>query len=387
MVPNSVAQVAAAIEEKRSNHSRGRPRTGMNTSLKSNTRGSLPFQTTPSPGRASSKLERRPSKIQGRAFAAPRQQSVERMRAEADALRHLAAVIDSSPQKHLPSTRRDGSAFTTNKDRKRHAGNGNTMIISRPAREIHKQPSNLSIGGISVGSYTIFHDSSSSSVGMEYITPPSKRKGRIFDPSMLGRSEDDGGDDDDNKTNNNDIQTVGLKDRIRHLHSIRSTGSMGSHRSTGTTRSRWHDRFGGNNKENVPTAGAAHSALGYHHQQPHQRQRQYNKGIASTMGAHALGLASHIHVSQQPEDHFFSPERPERDGVVGIARAPSWRTKDDVDIDSRRFEFKAIKRKGSHGGGGGLLKEWLEGIKGGFGGVGPRKGEREGVSSGRGNWI
>lgn len=76
MVPNSVAQVAAAIEEKRTAHT---------------------YQRGHSPPR----LGRRPSRsVQGRAFAAPRMQSLDRMRAQVEDLQELGQVLDQSPRKY-----------------------------------------------------------------------------------------------------------------------------------------------------------------------------------------------------------------------------------------------------------------------------------------------
>ncbi|KAF2686007.1 hypothetical protein K458DRAFT_298358 [Lentithecium fluviatile CBS 122367] len=75
IVPNSVAQVAAAIEEKRTAHTYQR-------------------------GHSPSRLGRRPSRsVQGRAFAAPRMQSLDRMRAQAEDLQELGQVLDQSPRK------------------------------------------------------------------------------------------------------------------------------------------------------------------------------------------------------------------------------------------------------------------------------------------------
>ncbi|OJD36332.1 arrestin-like protein [Diplodia corticola] len=78
VVPNSVAQVAAAIEEKRGN----------------------------STGRRARALSRRPSRsVQGCAFAAPRIQSLERMRAEAEDLREIGNILERSPRKYKPATK------------------------------------------------------------------------------------------------------------------------------------------------------------------------------------------------------------------------------------------------------------------------------------------
>ncbi|CAI6333080.1 unnamed protein product [Periconia digitata] len=75
VVPNSVAQVAAAIEEKRTANTYKR-------------------------GYSPPRLERQPSRsVQGRAFAAPRTQSLERMRSQAEELHVLSKDVDQSPRK------------------------------------------------------------------------------------------------------------------------------------------------------------------------------------------------------------------------------------------------------------------------------------------------
>lgn len=80
VVPNSVAQVAMAIEEKRT------------------ARHSPP------------RLGRRPSQsVQGRAFAAPRMQSLERMRARDEAIQELGQALEQSPRKY--GLRRTSSNF------------------------------------------------------------------------------------------------------------------------------------------------------------------------------------------------------------------------------------------------------------------------------------
>ncbi|KAK8225309.1 hypothetical protein HDK77DRAFT_123344 [Phyllosticta capitalensis] len=75
VVPNSVAQVAAAIEEKRIGD-----------------RGRRPSSREPS---------RRPSiSVPGRAFAAPRMQSLDRMRREVDDLQEIEQILQHSPRKY-----------------------------------------------------------------------------------------------------------------------------------------------------------------------------------------------------------------------------------------------------------------------------------------------
>lgn len=61
--------------------------------------------------RSPSRLGRQPSQsIQGRAFAAPRMQSLDRMRSQVEDIQELGRVLDHSPRKHncqRPSTDRD----------------------------------------------------------------------------------------------------------------------------------------------------------------------------------------------------------------------------------------------------------------------------------------
>ncbi|KAF2139718.1 uncharacterized protein K452DRAFT_275197, partial [Aplosporella prunicola CBS 121167] len=91
VVPNSVAQVAAAIEEKRHH-----------------------------PDSRSRNLTRRPStSVQGRAFAAPRLQSLDRKRAEVQELEQIGHILDHSPRKYYdagyctPPPNRSGRVMET----------------------------------------------------------------------------------------------------------------------------------------------------------------------------------------------------------------------------------------------------------------------------------
>ncbi|KAJ4993653.1 hypothetical protein SVAN01_00707 [Stagonosporopsis vannaccii] len=76
VVPNSVAQVALAIEEKRTAciHQHGNSPSGLN--------------------------RKRSQSVQGRAFAAPRMQSLDRMRAQVEDLQELGDILDHSPRKY-----------------------------------------------------------------------------------------------------------------------------------------------------------------------------------------------------------------------------------------------------------------------------------------------
>ncbi|CAG5181294.1 uncharacterized protein ALTATR162_LOCUS9690 [Alternaria atra] len=133
VVPNSVAQVAMAIEEKRTVR-RSPPRLG-----------------------------RRPSQsVQGRAFAAPRLQSLERMRARDEAIQELGQALEQSPRKyglrransnfdyHTPPSNRKGRILGDGEaadlqDRLRRV-KSNATIVSRPPT-LHKVNSTRSRRG------------------------------------------------------------------------------------------------------------------------------------------------------------------------------------------------------------------------------------------------
>ncbi|KAM3415566.1 hypothetical protein BST61_g9087 [Cercospora zeina] len=95
VVPNSVAQVAAAIEEKRACRQLSRSRSrrqdashGRHRSCSSPTATIKPLSNA--------------SYAQGRAFAAPRLQSLERQREHRVDMEQIRSVIDSSPRKYAP---------------------------------------------------------------------------------------------------------------------------------------------------------------------------------------------------------------------------------------------------------------------------------------------
>jgi hypothetical protein len=115
VIPNSVAQVAAAIEEKRAKlHQRRRShqhRQAQSQPQSQSHAGVTNGASSSSPSR----LIRRPSSsasVQGRAFAAPRKQSLDRMRAEAKELGELGKLLDTSPRKYRYSPQRRAIAST-----------------------------------------------------------------------------------------------------------------------------------------------------------------------------------------------------------------------------------------------------------------------------------
>ena len=219
----------------------------------------------------------------------------------------------------------------------------NMTIVSRPAREIHKKPSNLSLGGISVGSYTIFNDDSTSG-GMEYVTPRSKRKGRIFDVSALS-----GLGEDSNEAGGSRRQAG-----TGRMRSTRSVDTVRSHKSSILGKTRWRDHFGLSRKGSVPESRVVYSAV--------RNAQQYPESL----GAYALGLGTQtrsMEAQEQQARRRPSVRHPGREGKDGtrVTRAPSWKARDDdMRLDRSRFDIKTVKGKPSGG-----FKEWLGGLKGG----------------------
>lgn len=165
VVPNSVAQVAAAIEEKRVHR-----RLSLSKSRKDGAH--IRQRSLSSPARTTD-LGAQYSYAQGRAFAAPRQQSLDRQkehRADMDDIRH---IIDTSPRKHPPQ--------------------------SKQGLTIRKVTSNLSLGSLrlaelSTDTLGVFGD-------ICYQTPPLNRGGHNFE------------------------EATGLRDRLKKIGSLDSIRS------------------------------------------------------------------------------------------------------------------------------------------------------------------
>nr|OQO27784.1 hypothetical protein B0A51_05842 [Rachicladosporium sp. CCFEE 5018] len=174
VLPNSVAQVAAAIEEKRGVKDRFR---SMGSQQPSGRRRSV---STPPKGHT---LDRKPSYTQGRAFAAPRQQSLDRQRAALAQMQDLRHRLESSPRKHPP------------------------LPISTKGVYLQKVGSSISFGALSTG------DKSSTSGSMfgsiRYHTPPRRRQGWQIGPAT-------------------GAEAGGLRERLRRLHSANSMHSKKS---------------------------------------------------------------------------------------------------------------------------------------------------------------
>jgi hypothetical protein len=172
VVPNSVAQVAAAIEEKRAkvHHKRAQSKRHMASTTITDTTIMPQSPDTPTGlARHGSKASVGNSSVQGRAFAAPRKQSIDRIRQEADDIAEIGKILEQSPRKYFYSPRRRAIAA-------------------------QHQPT------------------PSGSDVYKYHTPPSNRKGRVL--------SDDSGE-----------EVVNIRDRLRRMRSTETTRSGTSNRN------------------------------------------------------------------------------------------------------------------------------------------------------------
>jgi hypothetical protein len=301
VLPNSVAQVVAAIEEKRL-HQRQKALPPDKDRRHGRQRSSS------SPARLT-ELSRRPSYTQGRAFAAPRQQSLDRRRAEKVQMVELRNVIDSSPRKHPP------------------------RMNHQPPRPLYLQnhSSVVSFGALSLEGKSSTSGSLFGSI--RYHTPPPKQ--RDVQPAQ--------------PQNMTDSKADSLRDRLRRMHSF---DSMHSKRSIARVRRPKHPPQATNFKvENsqpavndpVEPLENSHSMRRYHIA-PH------------TLG---LGLASSF-------DNFSTNELPcpvPNDMVSDTTDArPATALNFREKLDRSRFEFKAVKRRAS-GGIRGRGKLWIEKVR------------------------
>jgi hypothetical protein len=99
VVPNSVAQVAAAIEEKRACNQLGRSRSRKQAPAHHRQRS----YSSPA---AAQELHSKPSYTQGRAFTAPRLQSLDRQREHRAEIEDIRSILDSSPRKNAPKLKK-----------------------------------------------------------------------------------------------------------------------------------------------------------------------------------------------------------------------------------------------------------------------------------------
>lgn len=298
VLPNSVAQVAAAIEEKRLHQRRKLPPPDADQRRGRHRSSSSPARMTD--------LDRRPSYTQGRAFAAPRQQSLSRRRAETGQMEELQQMIDNSPRKHPPRTKQQA-----------------------PPRPIYLQnhSSAISFGALSLEGKS--SPSGSLFGSIRYHTPPPKP--RNVQPAQA--------------QNGPDVKPDSLRDRLRRMHSF---DSMHSKKSIARMR---------------PIQLPQTSAVPLENLRPLPKSPTETLDRAASMrryhiAPHTLGLGLASTFDGLPtNDHTFPPS----DGMVfdnsnaRPATAMNFREK----LDRSRFEFKAVRRRAS-GGIRGRGKQWFE---------------------------
>ena len=253
VMPNSVAQVAAAIEEKRLQ--------SRNERLRTKQQGGMHLrQRSASSPAAMAEVRRRPSYSQGRAFAAPRQQSAERLRAIKTDIDDLQKVLDSSPRKFEP--RLQGSV-------------------------IKQTGSNVSIGIIRSESKLHPTTTMTTTDNTAYRTPSTNHTGRAFD-------------------RNGDTRFKNQANRIMRLQSVESLLSRKPSNPLHSQKSE---------NENI--------------------KPQYNFSIVrNRIDPHTLGLSS-------------TDRAPMLESQPDLVSRPSTSLSFRDKMDRKRFEFKAVRQKGS----------------------------------------
>ncbi|TKA81340.1 hypothetical protein B0A55_02765 [Friedmanniomyces simplex] len=322
VVPNSVAQVAAAIEEKRAEqHRHHRHRSSESKRWKP---GPFRQRSVSSPAR-SKDFRRQRSYTQGRAFAAPRQQSLDRQRAEKADLDLLRHALDSSPRKQKP-----------------HHLQGLTL------KKVGSNISFATIGGRSAaGTESPFH-------AMAFRTPPPPREPRATTTPGSGVAEG----------------VESLRARMRRMGSwdtLRSQRSLFAGPWPENGRPQRILRQGSSTARSRGGGGGGEGEGGGSELARSLCRAQGSE--ARTIAPHVLGLSSGL------------PGRPSFE-VVGIEAAqarPAAGQGFRERLDRSRFEFKAVRRKGSVGG----MRErgwgWWEQMR-------PRARERERERE-EGGWI
>ncbi|KAH9843327.1 Arrestin (or S-antigen), C-terminal domain [Teratosphaeria destructans] len=276
VVPNSVAQVAAAIQERRYRRERHKGQESSEYTKPSTTKSrhhrgrslSSPAQT----GTAAyaSAVHRKPSYTQGRAFAAPRQQSLDRARAERADLDNLRQAVDSSPRKHAPQLQ--GFA-------------------------LRKMASNISIGNMSLGGRSCGNNYEGALRVLGFRTPEEKKKRDLREPASGAEGVDS------------------IRERMRRMRSFESVGSK---RSPSTPQSLAVAGFGPWH-ENVRPCRARHQI------DPHLlgMAGATSEGSRAPKFHQGAGLVADGPTIRPGAPQVFRGRPLESEGVVGVARRPS----------------------------------------------------------------
>ncbi|KAM0719838.1 hypothetical protein Q7P37_003973 [Cladosporium fusiforme] len=296
VLPNSVAQVAAAIEEKRSYQRRRALPTDANRKHGRQRSSSSPARITD--------IERRPSYTQGRAFAAPRQHSLDQRRAEQAQMNDLQHMIDNSPRKNPPRNHQ------------------------QPPRPMYLQnhSSSNSFGALSVEGKGSTSGSLAGSI--RYHTPPMKKRDKPPLKALDGQDRDVGG----------------LRDRLRRMHSF---DSVHSKKSIAHVRSK-----------QIPQLSTSQENSRLSMSNPQGLYERNNSVRRYHIAPHALGLGlatSFDGLSMDAPPPTFAPDLATSTVMARPATSSAFREK----LDRSRFEFKAVRRRAS-GGIRGKAKLWIE---------------------------
>jgi hypothetical protein len=300
VLPNSVAQVAAAIEEKRMHQGRNIPPPDKDQRHRRQRSNSSPARMTdPS---------RRPSYTQGRAFAAPRQQSLDRRQADKVQMAELQDIIDNSPRKHPPQSN-----------------------FQHPSRPLYLQNHSsavsfgaLSLEGKSSGSGSLFGS-------IRYRTPPPKQR------------------DVQSSHNQNMLEAKAeiLRDRLRRMQSF---DSIHSKKSIARMRPKplAQATIPVENIRPVPTNPTGTYDHTHDMRKFHIAPHTLGLGLTSTSG----GFSTNNNPFMLADDM----------GSVATDARPATAMNFREKLDRSRFEFKAVRRRAS-GGIRGKGKQWIERVR------------------------
>lgn len=274
VLPNCVAQVAAAIEEKRSNQPHGHRRKH-SARLHGHTR-----QRSASSPAAMVDMRRQPSYSQGRAFAAPRQQSIDRQRAQRRDMEDLRDALDSSPRKFQPQLLRGA--------------------------EIRKMDSNISFRSIGTCSEEKKVSERTRNPFLDWTPGVGKTPG-LSAGWKEGRKEDR-------------EKSRGVRDEIKRMSSFPTAGSR---KSPTPSRRDGPPAFGTTCK-----AGPPYNFTVVHHHTGHHRIQPHVLGLSSPADDEADQPSSMRKVPERPATGLGFRERMERSRfeVKGVRRKGSGRS-------------------------------------------------------------
>ncbi|KAK3670222.1 hypothetical protein LTR78_009877 [Recurvomyces mirabilis] len=299
VVPNSVAQVAAAIEERRAQQRKHEREHSQESRLHG--RSKHVRQRSVSSPAESTALRSKTSYRPGQAFAAPHQHSLEQQRAERDDLNTLRHMLDSSPRKYMPQIQH---AFT-----------------------VQKQGSNISISSLGGSG----ERNGLPYAGSTFPTPPVVKYGRRKETrsNVTATAAAEGVDS--------------IRQRMRRMASI-DTYTSSSKRATDA-----RSAFGPWHENTKPS--------------PHIRERAdtSSHSTAQTLKPYTLGLPLQPNPTRSaspatpPPPAFEEAGTKHKPRISRPATAIGTRTRVEMeepqDFRSRRertrFEFKPVRRKGS----------------------------------------